>query len=197
MRKNKRTKNYSIVLLLILFSFILVLNVNAAGVSSPFWDENPMYVQPGEVREFRYLLQNMVGDSNIKVKAELEPGTEIMEFIDENTIYDVPLGKSDIPVNMKIVVPENAKDGDSWQVGVKFTTITEAKEGAVSIGIAYSKGFKVVVGDKASPGSKVVISGTTTKPVLSNEALGFLALVVILVILALIVKYVHKKRKLI
>ena len=195
MRKNKRTKNYSIVLLLILFSFILVLNVNAAGVSSPFWDENPMYVQPGEVREFRYLLQNMVGDSNIKVKAELEPGTEIMEFIDENTIYDVPLGKSDIPVNMKIVVPENAKDGDSWQVGVKFITITEAKEGAVSIGIAYSKGFKVVVGDKASPGSKVVISGTTTKPVLSNEALGFLALVVILVILALIVKYVHKKRK--
>ena len=195
MKKNKIIKGCNLILAFVLFSFILVLNADAMGVSSPFWDENPMYAQSGEVREFRYLLQNMVGDDDIKIKAELESGTEIMKFLDENTIYDVPLGRSDIPVNMKIVVPENAKDGDSWQVGVKFITITEAKEGAVSIGIAYSKGFKVVVGDKASPGSKVVISGTTTKPVLSNEALGFLALVVILVILALIVKYVHKKRK--
>jgi len=193
MKKNKIIKKSSLVLAFILFGVILAFNVNAYAVSSPYWDEKPMYVQPGEVKEFNYLLQNMVGDKDVKVQAQLEPGTTIMEFVDKNTIYNVPFGTRDIPVNMRIKVPNDAKEGTWWDVGVRFKTVEETRDGPLTIGIEYSKGFKVVVGELGTATENV--SGTVTKPILSTQTLGFLVLVVALVILVLIIKYFHKKKE--
>lgn len=191
MKKNKIILKISCIFLLLA---LLSLNINAAGVSSPYWDENPMYVQSGEVKEFSYTLQNMVGNENMTIKAELEPGTTIMEFTDKNTIYEVPLGRSDVIVGMIVKVPKDAKEGDEWQVGVRFTTIAPKIEGKpVAIGTAFSKGFKVIVG---KPTATAGITPTeTTKLLLSSQLAGFLALVVILIILLLALRYFHKKRE--
>lgn len=175
-------------LLLIISSF----NVNSSGVSSPYWDENPMYVQPGEVREFSYTLQNMVGTENIQMKAEAEGDKSILHLVDTNTIYNVPIGSSDVKVPVKITVPKDAKEGDEFQVGVRFTAISENKGQPVTIGAAFSKGFKVIVG-------KPIVNENTnaevSKSLLSNQVIGFLILVVILIILLFAIKYFHKKRE--
>ena len=189
MKKNKIIKNCSLILLFILFSIILTFNAYA-GVSSPYWDENPLYVYPEEVKEFNYLLQNMVGDNNITIQATLEPGTTIMEFVDQNTLYNVPLGSSNTPVRMRIIVPGDAQLGQEWQVGVRFTQVPGNAEGPLTIGAAYSKGFKVIVG-KPEPSESV--SGKVTKPIISSQIINFLILIIALVALWLVVSYFYKK----
>lgn len=192
--KMEKNKNFKI-LGLLLFIIILSIKVNAMGVSSPYWDENPLYVQPGEVKEFSYLLQNMVGSEDIQMKAELEGTTDIMQFIDENTLYDVPLGSSDVPVRMIITIPQNAQEEDEWSVSVKFTTIIPSTEGVpVGIGTAFSKGFRVIVGAPISEAPETITSETTKKPLISNQLLGFLILIIILIILLLVISHIHKKK---
>jgi len=195
MKKNKIIKKGNLTLLLIVFGIVLAINAFAIGVSSPYWDENPLYMQPGEVKEFRYLLQNMVGDKDIKIKAEIESGTTIMSFVDENNIYNVPLGKSDIPVNMKIIVPNDAKKGDEYQVGARFTTLSTDANGPLTINTAYSKGFRVIVGEKVSPEIAKTVSGKATKPIISTQLTGFLISLVILIILLFIIKYFYKHKE--
>jgi len=177
-------------LLLIISSF----NVSSSGVSSPYWDENPMYAQPDEVKEFSYTLQNMVGTENIQMKAETEGDKNIIHLVDTNTIYNVPIGSSDVKVPVKITVPKDAKEGDEFQVGVRFTAISENKGQPVTIGAAFSKGFKVIVG-KPTPIVNENTNAEVGKSLLSNQVIGFLILVVILIILLFAIKYFHKKRE--
>ena len=189
MRKNKI--KIGVFGVLLLFITIFSLNVNSSGVSSPYWDENPMYVQPGEVKEFSYTLQNMVGNEDLTMKVELEGNSGIMQFVDKETIYSVPLGRSNVPVMVKITVPKDAKEGDQWDVGVRFTTISKNKGQPVTIGAAFSKGFKVIVG---KPIVDENINTEISKSLLSNQVIGFLILVVILIVLLIALKYFHKKR---
>lgn len=182
----------NLIFLEVLLFIIISLNINAAGVSSPYWDENPMYVQPGEIKEFSYTLQNMVGNEDITLKAEIEAGSDIMEFVDEDNLYEVPFGRSDVVAKMKITVPKNAKEGDEWSVGVKFTTATQNVEGKpLAIGSAFSKGFKVIVGKKPEPLVQVIKEG-------SKESPQFLTLLIslgVLIILVFLVKYLYKKKE--
>ena len=187
--KNKIIITLFGIILLAMISF----NVNAAGVSSPYWDDNPLYVYPGEVKEFSYTLQNMVGDKNLKMQATVEGDSSIISLIDSNTIYDVPLGRSDVAVKVKITVPSNAQIGQEWQVGLRFDTVESTVEGRpVSIGSAFSKGFKVIVGNP--PSQEESISGQSSKPLLSENLTSLVILVVILIVLFVLISYFHKKR---
>lgn len=189
MKNNKIKIGFLGMVLLLIIA--LSLNVNSSGVSSPYWDENPMHVQPGEVKEFSYTLQNMVGNEDIKFQAQLESGTTIMEFVDKNTVYDVPFGSNNILVKMKVVVPKDAKEGDEYQVGVRFTVISSDIPGKpVAIGSAFSKGFRVIVGKPAT-----VTASQASLGALSGQTLGFLILLAILIILILVIKYFKRKEK--
>lgn len=179
--------------IIILFLFVLLLlsfNVNAFGVSSPYWDENPLLMRAGETRDVVMSLQNMVGGEDVTVNAELDSGKEIAVLTDTDTIYKVPIGNSNTPIKLKITIPEDAKPGQEWQVGLSFKT-NAPNTGGVGISSGISKGFKVKVIENPKTG------GATTNPIslsLSGQTLGFLILVVILIILMLALKYFHKKR---
>lgn len=167
--------------------FGLSLNVNAFGVSSPYWDENPLYMYAGETKEVVMVLQNMIGDQDLKVTVELNGGYEIATLLNQVTTYNVPLGSNNIPVKLKISIPQDAKPGQEWQVGISVKTIPE-NTGGVSVGTGISKGFKVIVKEQPS------VSAQVTKPVISSKFLGFLVSAIILVILFMLIKYFHKKR---
>lgn len=176
---------------LIIFSIILLVTlsyfVNAFGVSSPYWDENPLYLQPGETKEIVMILQNMVGGEDITMIGNLNSGNEIAKITDESLTYEVPLGVSNVPVHLRITMPSNAKPGDEWQVGIEFKTIAP-NTGGVSIGGAISKGFKVIVPEKPSVSAEV-------PKVVQTSAIGFIILVIILVILLVVIKYFYKGKK--
>jgi hypothetical protein len=189
-------KNKTIILffgIILLFTIIFTLNVNSSGVSSPYWDDNPMYAQAGEIKEFSYTLQNMVGNEDIKMQATLEGDASVIQFVNKNSIYNVPFGSNDIKVPVRVTVPSNAKEGDEYQVGVRFTTISDNTGKPVVIGAAFSKGFKVIVGKPKTVAENANIN--VTKPLLSNQLTGFLVSLVVLVILALVIRYFNKRKE--
>src|SRR3989344_4249183 len=62
------------------FVVLLVLIVGAGMV-------NALVLQPGEVKEVAFGLQNTIGGEDIKVRAVLTSGSEIAEFVDESNEY--------------------------------------------------------------------------------------------------------------
>ena len=194
MKNKNKEKRFSITLIMSLLILILAVNANAFGVSSPYWDERPLYVQPGEVKEFNYLLQNMVGNKDITIKTELEPGSEeIMELLSQNSVYQIPFGVNDIPVPVKINVPSDANTGKEWQVGVRFTTLAVSTENQpVAIGTAYSKGFKVIVGEPQVEAPKEPTA--TTKSETTNQIISFAISLIVLLALWLIITRIKKAR---
>src|SRR3989344_2666120 len=184
MEYNNMVKIYKIIFIITLF-ILLSYSVFAFGVSSPYWDENPLYLKPGETKEVTMILQNMVGEDDIKMTGELNSGSEIAVLINPGIIYDVPLGSNNVPVNLRITVPEDAKPGKEWQVGVLFKTIAD-NTGGVGISGGISKGFKVIVKEEQEVSSEA--SRTEGKQTLTQ----FIILLVILIVLGLIIKYFYK-----
>ena len=82
------------VLLSVVFSILFVMasyQVSGFGVSSPYWDEKALVLSPGESKDIVLELQNMVGDEDIVLRAEVEEGSEIVTLVDEDLDYEVPL----------------------------------------------------------------------------------------------------------
>ena len=183
-----KIKNIKIIILSMFLLITLSFNVNAFGVSSPYWDDNPLYMHPGETKDVVMVLQNMVGGENIKMTAELNSGKEIAMLTDQSTTYNVPLGSNNVPVHLKITVPSNAKPKQEWQVGVSFKTIAE-NTGGVSIGGAVDKGFKVII---AQP---KISTQAPKETKITQNSFGFIILVVILVTLILTLKHFNKKKE--
>lgn len=138
----ERTLYITIVLASIIYSIGLV---DSFGATAPYWNDKPLYLIPGETREFPIILQNMIGGKDIVLIAEIESGQEIAELIDENKEYKVPFGKNDIKVNMKITAPENAKIGDKYEVRVVFRSVSDSTEGNIQISAGVKNAFYVIV----------------------------------------------------
>ncbi|HVY01631.1 MAG TPA: hypothetical protein VHA12_02615 [Candidatus Nanoarchaeia archaeon] len=135
-------KKYFAILAMILFSLSSVL---ALGVTAPYWDERPLNLAPGESKDIQFSLQNMLGDSDVTLKAALIEGQDIATLTDSNLEYTVPFGVKDMPVNMRISIPRSANNGDKYTVGVSFTTVTKSESGQFQLGSAFEKYFDVVV----------------------------------------------------
>ena len=184
-----KSNKIKIIILSIFLLSILSYNVTAFGISSPYWDENPLTVHPGDVKEFNMILQNMVGDEDLTAEAKVNSGKDIMSILDQNTIYKVPLGSNNIPINLRVTVPQNAKPGQEFQVGVSVKTIA-GNNGGVSLGSAVDKGFKVKVIEQPKPSTQA----TKTSKINSSIA-GFIILIIILVLLIFIVRKFHKVKE--
>ena len=165
---------------------ILMIKVNAFGVSSPYWDDNPLLLYPGDNKNVTMVLQNMVGEYDITVIGELTGGKEIARITDESTTYKVPIGRSNIPVNLEIRVPENAKSGSEWAIGVSFKTVSE-NTGGLALGTGVVKGFKVKVIEQPAVSSQASKQNLNFQPIY-----GLVLGIVILLVLFFIWRKYHK-----
>jgi len=150
---------------------MLLCSVSAFGISSPYWEGSPMTPHAGSTQNVQLTLQNMVGDTDITARVVLINGSEIATITDENKDYFIPLGKSDVPINIKITIPEDAKDGDMYNVKLSVTTLATENEGALGISSSIEKSFDVIiisdkkqslwqnVADKSSPIVYYLIGG--------------------------------------
>ena len=178
-----KMKNKKIIYLSIIALIILSFNVSSFGISSPYWDENSLYVSPGEVKEVIMVLQNMppAGTENIIANVDLNSGYEIAEITDKERKYSVPLGSNNVPVHIKIMIPDDAKPKQEWQVGVSVRTVAD-NQGGVGIGSGVNKGFKVIV-------KEITVEGNNKKPSNFN---GVLLMLGVLIIIVLLIKYIYK-----
>lgn len=141
-----KTRIISYGLLFLVLSIISASLVGAVAVTAPYWEGFPLIVNPGDVKNVVLELQNMVGDGDITLRAELISGSEIARITDRSNDYLVPFGRSDIKVNLRIEIPNNASLGQKWGVGVSFKTVTGAGSEGVAMGMGIQKSFEVIVG---------------------------------------------------
>ena len=128
----------------VLLCVFLLPTILAFAVSSQYYENNPLYMQPWETTETFFTLQNIAGTKNVTLRAEITYGKEILKLVDNNETYKVPLGEK-VKVNFKISTPADAKIGDKFPITLTFTTITSSQE-PIAIGSSIGKGFEVIIG---------------------------------------------------
>jgi len=113
-----KIRKISLFLLVFLFTAQLVV---AVGVTSPYWDTKPLGLNPGESVEVQLLLQNMMGDKDVTLMASIAEGADIATLLGESQTYAVPFGVKDVPVLVKVSIPEGTSVGGVRTVKVSFT----------------------------------------------------------------------------
>lgn len=180
-----RIINYG--LLFLVLSIISISFAAAVAVTAPYWEGFPLIVNPGDVKNVALELQNMAGDGDITLRAELVSGSEIAKMTDKSHDYLIPLGRNDIKVNLQIKIPENASLGQKWGVGVSFKTVTSGGSEGVAMGIGIQKSFEVIVGPpQEKPKEKANVAWIWA---------GAVVIVIVLLVILLLLSRRKKKRR--
>jgi hypothetical protein len=121
--------------------------ISASGVSSPYWPENPLQLNPGEIRVINLTLQNMVGNQDITFQAKLSSQENIATLLNANaeSKYLVPFGRKDVPIIIQIQVPSNAKVGSKYNVDVLLNEVSSSQEGMLHVTSSVSTSFPVEI----------------------------------------------------
>ena len=161
-------KIISIILLLAMISLI-----SAFGISSPYWQGNPLTMEKGETKTINLNLQNMVGEEDITVKAEITQGADIA-FLEQDTFF-IKAGTSNTTIPLKITIPSNIKE-DNKTIKIDFKKISNDKGG-------------VVIGT----GMSVYLDVITTSS--ENHDINPLIIGAILIIIILVIIIIRKIKK--
>ncbi len=163
----------------VLITLAVVSVVSAFGVSSPYWEGNPLTLARGDTTVVNLNLQNMVGDEDVRVQAELKGGSDITSLSEE--IYVVAAKTSDTMVPLVIEMPEDAIPGEVRSVSVDFKTIA-GDTGGIAMGTGMVISFEVIAAEAVEDGDMVP----------ANLIVG---LIVGLIVLALIFWILLKNKK--
>jgi hypothetical protein len=131
----------------ILLASLLILSVSlisASGVASPYWDDRPLKLAAGESKTVTLTLQNMVGDGDLYLEAEVSDDLGLASLVD-GTDYFVPLGRDDIPLKVKVEVPEDAVVGETTFVWTSLQQVALGEGGMVRIASGFTSKFPVEV----------------------------------------------------
>jgi len=130
-------------MLVLIFS---VGTVSSWGASSPYWNERPLYLMPGESADVNLLLQNMVGGEDITFEVAIVSGGEIATLVSSEV--EVPFGQKDVPVGLRVAIPSNYELGRVYGVRVSFSPLAVASEsGNVGLSGRVLVSVPVSVGD--------------------------------------------------
>ncbi len=175
--------NYKFLLTSIVFLIVFSFNVSAFAVTSYYWEEHPLTLEPGQTKDVQaFGLQNLVDGKDLTAIATLGSGKGIAQIIDSSNIYFVPFGRKDVYVNLRITIPENTPIGKEYDVGVSFS-ITPNNEGkTVQLVSGIDSSIKVRVGKEEEKLAKVVEKvGKRRVNVTNNLLLGLITLLIVVV----------------
>src|SRR3989339_769822 len=131
--------------MMLMFGMILVSlsMVSAFGVSTPYWDENPLRLAPGESMDVELVLQNMAGSAGgTKLSAGMaDDAGGGSRLVDSDLDYFVPFGSDDVKVRVRVAVPMNVVDGGTREVVLSFTQVGQEGAGMVSVSGGFSTKF--------------------------------------------------------
>lgn len=178
------------------FSLLVVLLMitplaSAFGVTTHYWGDNPLIMYPGQTKDIDVELQNMVGDEELTLQAEITEGSEIAALIDPDNAYVVPFGRKDIKVNIRVAVPENVALGEEYNIQVSFKQVAEEEGKMVQMAASVGTTIPVVI---KSVEDVPVEQGETPK---TGEKTSSAAVIMLaIVIIAIIIGYaIFKKKK--
>jgi hypothetical protein len=184
----KFRKKYSGVLVFLVVSVMLCSYVSAFAVSSPYYKGdpgNPMIVNPGESKELILKLQNLGSEEDIRVKAEVTQGADMVTLVGESDIFLVPAGeKTEVP--FLVNVPAGTELEKVFSVSVTFSTVADSESGSFAFGSRIGQDFEVIAGPLSSP----------EQPELAQEtANGMVWILIGLIVLILVIWWALKGKK--
>ncbi len=194
-RMKKRT------IFLVLAILIILPVAYGFGVTTPYWNENPLVMSPGQTVEFTLLLQNMVGEEDITALAEVSSGAQFVEITDPIKEYSVPLNTRDKEIHLKVDIPQEAINGD-YILGITVTTLPTGGAGMVQFKTAIEQKIPLKIINGApqpepidlTPPVKQEEPAVQEKPKSSGTLLvSLLVLIAIAVIIAILAT--RKKKK--
>lgn len=172
--KNKIILTFGLVFLVL----TLVGFVCAAGIVSPYWKDYPLEMHFGETKTVNFILQNMVGNEDIIIKAELKDGEDIASL--EKDTYTALAGTSNTLIPVKITIPKDY-DKSMQKIELEIKTVTEDSGGMVTLGTGWTTSFNVILSEK---------------PISKNILIGIIiATLIILIILVLIIFMLLKRKQ--
>jgi len=183
--------------MIILIFLLLVPLVSGFGITSMYWPGNPLVLESGQTVDVTLLLQNMVGDEDVTLRAEIEEGKEIAELIDSNLDYLVPFGRKDVSVSVRVSIPEDIPLDKEYNIVISFKQIIPNEARTLQLTSAIKKTIPIkIVGEggvqepEKPPISVTAVTGEGKVPSQSS----YILVGVIFVILAIIF-LILKRRK--
>lgn len=188
MRLNKKfaTRILTVVLILTLSNYVYAFSVGSA-----YHKDNPLKISPGESIDIQFSLQNMAGSENISTKVNILQSSELIELIDPDETYLIPVGGEKI-VNARVTLPPDAEIGKIYPVEIEFSTITEKKKGTFGFGSAVGRKFNIIVTQPEE--AKLAEEKTPVTPALIITLL--VAIIIIAIVTTVILRKTHKKSSL-
>ena len=171
---------------LIAFSIIFLLEISlvlALGVNSPYWNENPLKMAPGETRDVAFNLENGINEQTAHAFVSLTQGDNIAQ-ITSQTQFTIPPGNKDSRIILKISIPSGVPQGTSYTVEFSVKDSPEQQTGNVQLNKEYKVSFPVqIVGQsEVSPALQ-----TTAQTNSGNKTYLFIIGIVLVLALALII----------
>ena len=174
---------------LLLSLFLVFPLAYAFGVNAPYWESNPLIMYPGQETEIQLTLQNMVGDEDMILSAEITTGKEIASIMDSSNKYTVPFGVKDLPVNIKIKIPEGVKVGDTKEIELTFREIVS--DSGQMVQMSGSVGTKIPILIK-SPEEIPSEENTETQ----TSSISWIPIIIlVLVVIVILIIYFGKVKK--
>lgn len=162
----KTTKKIYLTLAFLLAGILMLGNVLAFAVSSMYWGENPLTINPGETKQAYILLQNMAGTEDISANVGILQGSEIATLDNPGMIYEIPLGQK-VQVNFTVTVPTDSEIGGDYNIVFDVSTVTQQGTGPMTFGAGAQKLIPVLITakpevpkEKTSPWVYYIIAGT-------------------------------------
>jgi hypothetical protein len=179
----KTNKKLYLTLTFLLAGILMLGNVLAFAVSSMYWEENPIIINPGESKQAFIILQNIAGTEDVSANVGISQGSEIATLNNPGMVYDIPLGQK-VQVNFTVSVPDDTEIGGDYNVVFDISTIAQQGTGPMSFGSGAQKLIPVLI---------------TAKPEVKKETSPWsyymIAGILLLAIVALAVLKSNKKKK--
>lgn len=184
---------------IILSALVMLLLLGAVygfGVTTPYWDTNPLVMSPGQTVEFHLLLQNMAGDGgDIAAIASVTDGNEFAQITDTNSQYEVPFGTKDTKVNLKVSIPEGTPNGNH-EIRITVDTIPAGAPGMLQLGTGTETRIPLqIVGGAPLPNPPNLAPAAIQEQKSSAATLTGILIGLGVLILLIVIIILYKKKK--
>jgi len=99
----KTTKKIWLSAGILLMGILVMGNVLAFAVSSMYWEEYPLTLNPGETKQAVIVLQNMAGTEPISARVGIMQGSNIASLDEPDKVYEIAVGQRiDVPFTVTI-----------------------------------------------------------------------------------------------
>lgn len=186
-----KMKNNLVFASLFITLVMMISSVSAFGASTPYWDKNPLKLTPGEYTVVELTLQNMVGNEDISLIAEItSDGDGIATLVNQDNVYFVPLGIEDVKVPIRVEINKIIKQGDTREIIISFTQVSSnQEEGMVSLSNGFTTKMTVeIVAEEES------VLFNPSQSVDKGVPMWIWLLIVAIIILAVVAFLVYKKK---